>query len=146
VEPHLLVGFLEGHLQRSYIKDADTVKAALGELDSSQDLDGRHRIGELFCYASSWKAALKGLMQQATCVLMDLRGFRPTHKGCQFELEQLAASQHIDNVVILVDKTTDTGLIKKILGNGNQHTHVHLITADGERLEEPSAVLQQLLA
>ena len=146
VEPHLLVGFLEGQLQRSYIHDENAVREALAELDSDQDLDGRHRIGEFFCYASTWQRALMDLMQQASCVLMDLRGFGPPHKGCQFELEQLAANQKLENVVILVDRTTDTGLIQTIVGNGNQHTRIHLISADGERLQKPSAVLLQLLA
>ena len=146
VEPHLLVEFLEGQLQHSYLKDATAVREALAGVDSRQDLDGRHRIGEFFCYASSWKPALKHLLQQATCVLMDLRGFGPTNKGCQFELEQLAANQHLKNVVILVDRTTDTGLMQTILGHDHPHTQFHLISADGEQLEQPSVVLQRLLA
>jgi len=83
---------------------------------------------------------------QASCVLMDLRGFGPNNKGCRFELQQVAASKHLRNVAILMDKATDKNLIDTIIGTGTKPNQVHMISADSDRIEEPSVVLQSLLA
>ena len=47
------------------------------------------------------------LARDADAVLMDLRGFGPTNRGCVYEIEQLLGWVPLERMVVLVDDTAD---------------------------------------
>ena len=57
------------------------------------------------------------LAREADAVLMDLRGFTPTNRGCIFEIEQLIASISLHRIVLVVDGATDVASLEQTLQN-----------------------------
>jgi hypothetical protein len=53
------------------------------------------------CYDNTWKLAVDGLISSADVVLMDLRGFSETNKGCAYEVNVLFDSKPASQIVIL---------------------------------------------
>jgi len=107
IEPDELVAFLEGRLRDRDILEAEDVRRQLAAIDAKPDHDGRYRVTEFCCYASSWKQTLDALLLHATSVLMDLRGFTMQNQGCLNELARISPASHLAAVVVLADAQTD---------------------------------------
>jgi len=56
------------------------------------------------------------LMLRADAVIMDVRGINEARLGCEFELQQLAQRLPPQRLVLVVDKTTDTTILKAAFG------------------------------
>jgi hypothetical protein len=52
------------------------------------------------------------LIERADAVVMDLRGFNAQRVGCEFELAQLAARRRGEQVLLVVDGSTDRALLE----------------------------------
>jgi len=102
-----LWAFLGGRLRGRFVLGPADLAARLGELELRQDLDGRHRVNELYCHDGTWQLALQALVARADVVLMDLRGFQRRNRGCLHELQVLAEAPALWRVVVLVDGSTD---------------------------------------
>jgi hypothetical protein len=61
---------------------------------------------------------LATLATDSDAVLMDLRGFGPSNKGCVFEVHELLARVPLSRVVLVVDSTTDKAFLDETLRNG----------------------------
>ena len=55
------------------------------------------------------------LIAGADAVLMDLRGFNESHRGCVFELTELVNRIELDRIVVMADRNTDRKLLRRIL-------------------------------
>jgi hypothetical protein len=64
-------------------------------------------------YEATWRMTVARLAREADAVLMDLRGFGPTNRGCIFELAQLIASVSFHRIVLLVDASTDVPFLEQ---------------------------------
>jgi hypothetical protein len=64
-------------------------------------------------YEATWRMTVARLAREADAVLMDLRGFGPTNRGCIFELAQLIASVSLHRIVLLVDASTDVPFLEQ---------------------------------
>jgi len=106
LDPDDLFTYLSGHLADRFVADAARLSSHLAELDLKPDPDGRYRVNELYCFDTTWQAALNALVQRAHVVLMDLRGFQPKNLGCRHELSVLAQASHLHRVVVLYDAAT----------------------------------------
>lgn len=106
IEPDELLQFWSGKLRQNFIADEADLHARLQAMDSRCDPDGRYRINEFFCHDNTWQATVKALAQRSTAVLMDLRGFGKTNRGCEFELGMLLAEVPLARMLLLVDGTT----------------------------------------
>ncbi len=115
IEPDELVSFLEGRLGDRYIQGAEDLHRQLASIDASPDHDGRYRVTDFCCYASSWKQTLDALLQRSTSVLMDLRGFQSHNKGCLYELGRISQASHLRGVVLLTDGQTDRAAAEQVL-------------------------------
>jgi hypothetical protein len=91
------------------------LESRLSASPASPDPDGRFRIENFFCHEATWRMTVSRLAGDAEAVLMDLRGFTPTNRGCIFEIEQLLASVPLHRVVLLVDGSTDGPFLEQIL-------------------------------
>jgi hypothetical protein len=115
VQPHQLLDFLVGRLDRHFIDGVGDLQAHLAGHDRSPDADGRFRPDNLFCRADTWRPALAALVGEGDRVLLDLRAFGPTHAGCRFELRHLVHHVPLDRWLIVIDGRTDTAHVDACL-------------------------------
>ncbi len=115
LDPGELVQFASGRLGDAYIADEPMLQAKLERAADSVSADGRHGLNEFFCRDNSWRACVHALAARSDAVLMDLRGFGATNRGCEFELGLLIEHVDIENVVIVVDRSSDIAHLEEVL-------------------------------
>jgi hypothetical protein len=116
VDPGDFLRFASGDIGASFVNTQDELAQRLATLDREPDPDGRYRVNEFCCRDSSWQATVVQLIERADAVLMDLRGFSAQRMGCEFELRELAARLRGNQVVLVVDASTDRALLDATLG------------------------------
>ena len=107
VEPHEFLDFVGGRLSRQFVQGEIDLEARLSHMDDRPDPDGRYRVNEFFCRADTWQMTMQRLAGQSDAVLMDLRSFASSNRGCTYELHQLMNSVPIDRVILVIDDSTD---------------------------------------
>ncbi|MEO1393069.1 MAG: hypothetical protein AAFV90_09175 [Cyanobacteria bacterium J06634_5] len=115
IEPHEFLDFVTGKLARRFIDSPQTLAQRLKERDLEPDLDRRFRVNDFFCYNDTWRLALLSLLETSDVVLMDLRSFSQQRAGCIFEINTLIHGVPVEQVVLLVDDTTDTAFLQKTI-------------------------------
>lgn len=145
IEPDELVSFLEGRLGDRYIQGAEDLHRQLASIDASPDHDGRYRVTDFCCYASSWKQTLDALLQRSTSVLMDLRGFQSHNKGCLYELGRISQASHLRGVVLLTDGQTDRAAAEQVLQAQSGCPLVQWLESPKPRLAGVDLLLHRLL-
>ena len=115
IEPDELMQFWSGKQRQSFVANEADLKTRLQTLDIRRDPDTRYRINEFFCHDNTWQAMVKALAQQSAVVLMDLRGFGKTNRGCEFELAMLLGDVPLIRVLLLVDGTTRMDELESML-------------------------------
>lgn len=115
VEPHEFLDYLAGRLPRRFVRDRADFERHRQMMERDPDPDGRFRVNAFFCYADTWKDTMVALARDADAVLMDLRSFSPANQGCVFELEQLLAHVPLEQVVFLIDESTDAAFLERTL-------------------------------
>ena len=119
VDPEDFLRYLTGQLSSAFVQSRDDLDARLAGFDRRPDPDGRYRINEFCCRDDTWQATVVELMRRADAVVMDVRGVTGKRRGCEFELQQLAARLLPEQIVLVVDGTTDRGMIEgAMLGQG----------------------------
>lgn len=113
VAPHQFLAFVSGSLDRLFIRNEAAVERSLAGRDRRRDADGRFRINDYFCHADTWRALLAGLIKSTDVVLMDLRSLAPGNAGCIFEIKALLNAMPLEQVVFVVDDTTDRALLEQ---------------------------------
>jgi hypothetical protein len=107
VDPGDFLRFATGNIATSFVNSREDVDRRLAALDVEPDPDGRYRVNELCCRDTTWQATVIELIDRADAVIMDVRGFTSQRRGCEFELQELAARLDTRQVVLIVDRTTD---------------------------------------
>lgn len=115
--PHRFLAFISGKLNRCFIKDSNTLKVSLAQMDNRTDRDGRFRINDFFCYADTWQTVLTSLVASSNVVFMDLRNFTEQNKGCVFEIAELLANVPLNKLVFAIDHTTNTTFLSKTMAD-----------------------------
>ena len=115
VEPHEFLSFISGRISSLFVRGSDDMHGRVSGLDTLADFDGRYRIHDYFCYADTWQLALATLVKRSDAVLMDLRGFSPQNSGCVHELNELVNVVPLQQVVLVIDNTTDFAFLEKTL-------------------------------
>ena len=115
VKPHEFLGFLSGKLARTFISDEADLKRRVAAIDSRPDPDGRYRIAEFSCRADTWQPTMRRLVADSDAVLMDLRSFSTSNRGCVYELGRLLDTIDLSRVVFVTDKTTDRRFLEMTL-------------------------------
>jgi hypothetical protein len=143
LEPDELFNFLSGRLQTRFIDSQQHLQNLLENLDFKADPDGRFRVNEFFCFDSTWKMVLDGLVQRVDRVLMDLRGYTPEREGCSHELRVLAVNTQLKKLVILFDKDTNKAAAEALL-NGSS-LKIHWVDSNNPAAPTASEILRALL-
>jgi hypothetical protein len=115
VKPHEFLGFLSGKLARTFVCDDADLSRRVAAIDSRPDPDGRYRIAEFFCRADTWQPTMRRLVAESDSVLMDLRSFSRSNRGCVYELGRLLDTIDLSRVVFITDKTTDRPFLEMTL-------------------------------
>ena len=119
VDPEDFLRYLTGRLSTAFVQSREDLDARLSAFDLQPDPDGRFRINEFCCRDDTWQATVVELMRRADAVVMDVRGVTAKRRGCEFELQQLAARLLPEQIVLVVDRTTDRAMIEgAMLGHG----------------------------
>jgi hypothetical protein len=108
--------WLTGRIDELFVTSRASLDSKLATLDLAPDPDGRFRINEFCCRDSSWQATVVELMLRADAVIMDVRGITEARMGCEFELQQLDRRLPPQRLVLVVDETTDTAILKAAFG------------------------------
>jgi hypothetical protein len=115
VEPHEILDFIAGRLQRRFISSPTALEQRLVETEPRCDPDGRYRISSFFCHDDTWKMVLGRLARDSDAVLMDLRGFTEEARGCIYEINELLDTVPLERIVFVIDRTTDEiGLVRVV--------------------------------
>jgi hypothetical protein len=119
VEPGEFLDFLSNKLSRHFISGPERLTQRLAETEPPRrDFDGRYRVSGFFCHDDTWKMVLGRLAGASDTVLMDLRGFSPSNKGCLFEINELLNVVSLNRVVFVVDGTTDLAFLDEMFVQG----------------------------
>ena len=116
VDPGDFLRFAAGDIASTFVTTQADLEHRLATLDNAPDPDGRYRVNEFCCRDSSWQATVVQLIERADAVVMDLRGFNAQRAGCEFELGELARRQRPQQVLLLVDQSTDRPSLERWLG------------------------------
>lgn len=116
--------WLTGRVDDLFVTSATGLADRLARLDLRPDPDGRFRVNEFCCRASTWQACVVELMLRADVVLMDLRGVTSSNRGCEFELQQLSRRLPPQRIVLVVDDTTDKAVLRAAFGPALQQTRL----------------------
>lgn len=119
VDPGDFLRFAAGDIASSFVTTQADLQRRLAALDAAPDPDGRYRINDFCCRDSSWQATVVQLIERADAVVMDLRGYGAQRAGCSFELGELRRRRRPEQVVLLVDASTDRALLEPLLGHGD---------------------------
>ncbi|MBU4260603.1 MAG: hypothetical protein KKC76_01810 [Proteobacteria bacterium] len=112
VEPHEFLDFIGGRLSRQFVQGEKDLVQRVSHLDTKPDPDGRHRVNEFFCRADTWQMAMEQLAQRCDAVLMDLRSFSKSNRGCLYELSHLMNSIPLERVLLVIDDSTDQAFLE----------------------------------
>lgn len=158
LEPDELVQFLSGDLGDAYVGDAASLQAKLLRLGAGPSADGRYPLNDFFCRDNTWRACVQALADRSDAVLMDLRSFGKSNRGCEFELGLLLEHVNLHKVTLLVDRSTDVAQLQKTLvelwrqhgfkgvnGASSQPT-MNLLRSEGPGAALADALLNRLLA
>jgi hypothetical protein len=119
LDPEDFLRYLTGRFSTTFVQSKEELDRRLAVLDQTPDPDGRYRINEYCCRDDTWQATVVELMRRADAVVMDVRGVTADRRGCEFELQQLAGRLMPEQIVLVVDGTTDRGMIEDaMLGHG----------------------------
>lgn len=116
VDPGDFLRFASGDIASTFVTTQADLDRRLASIDAAPDPDGRYRVNEFCCRDSSWQATVVQLIERADAVVMDLRGYGPQRAGCEFELGELARRRRPQQVVLLVDSSTDRARLDAQLG------------------------------
>ncbi len=124
VDPGDFLRFALGNIGAGFVNSQADLEQRLAALDQQPDPDGRYRVNEFCCRDNTWQATVVELIQRADAVVMDLRGFSAERLGCEFELRELAARLRAEQVVLVVDSSTDRALLERSAMAGDARMQV----------------------
>lgn len=140
IEPDEFLTFMSGRLRRLFIPDHDALQQRLAGLPPHTDPDGRYRIDELFCFDTTWRAAVDALISRSDVVLLDLRGFTTERTGAAEELELLGHRGLFDRTVVTIDDRADLEHIESIIA-ASARDRPSIVTVSGNRPDRAVGLL-----
>jgi len=115
LEPHEFYDFIGGKLSRLFIHNETDLNNKIANTDLLPDPDGRYRVNEFFCMTNTWQLTMQRLVGESNVVFMDLRSFSKNNSGCIMELKYLLNYVHYEQIVLLIDKTTNRHFLDKTI-------------------------------
>jgi hypothetical protein len=143
VDPGDFLRFASGELGASFVNTQQDLSRRLATLDRQPDPDARYRVNEFCCRDNTWQATVVQLIERADAVVMDLRGFNAQRLGCEFELGELATRLRGEQVVLVVDASTDRALLDARFAAGKPG--LRIVEVRRGNIKQTDAVFEALL-
>ena len=121
IEPHEFLDFVSRKLSHRFIDNAQTLELQIAESEPVPDPDGQFRVSDFFCYDDTWRMVLSRLVGESDVVLMDLRGFSSQNSGCIFEISELINIMPLEQVLFIIDGTTDEPFLRQVMQQSWDH-------------------------
>jgi len=104
-----------GKMANKFVHSEAQLKDRLADLDHwPVNYDNSFKEFPVMCYDNTWKVGVNTLVQEASVIMMDLRGFSEKNKGCEFEIDFI-----LDHVlvhrILFVCKPEALELVKKTI-------------------------------
>jgi hypothetical protein len=115
LEAYMLEAFLLRRQDEKFQHTRAEVKVHIARRRSELDTDVRYPVHPLYCHENIWRSAFTRLARGASIVLMDLRGFTTSNKGCELELTHLLKYERRLPIVLLVDSRSDRVALERIV-------------------------------
>jgi hypothetical protein len=115
VDPIELWAWVRGRMGDVAVAGPQDLQRRLTDLDLPPGVDQRFQAAEFFCADESWRGVMETLAVRSSAALMDLRGMGAENAGCRWELDHLFVHMRPDQVVLLVDDTTDMPVLREHL-------------------------------
>jgi hypothetical protein len=146
LDPEDFLRYLTGRVSSSFVQSRQDLESRLAAMDREPDPDGRYRINEFCCRDNTWQATVVELMDRADAVIMDLRGLTEQNRGCEFELDQLAARVDPERIVLVVDERTDREFVERTFLARGAGRLPQVLRMDRERAREADQIFECLVA
>ncbi len=125
-------------LKRKFISSEESLKKRLQHLDKwPKGYDNTFKEFPVMCYDNTWKQTVNVLVKKANVILMDLRGFSETNKGCEYEVNFLFDNVPAERIVFLAYKDS-VPLIKKLI---KEQWEMLLETSPNLKTKTPESLL-----
>ena len=93
------------------------LKNRLADLDQwPVNYDNGFKEFPVMCYDNTWKIGLNTLAQEASVIMMDLRGFSEKNKGCEFEIDFILDHVSVQRILFLC-KPEALNLVRRTIWN-----------------------------
>jgi hypothetical protein len=146
LDPEDFLRYLTGRVSSFFVQSRQDLESRLVAMDREPDPDGRYRINEFCCRDNTWQATVVELMDRADAVIMDLRGLTEQNRGCEFELDQLAARVDPQRIVLVVDESTDRKFVERAFLARDTGSLPELLRMSRESAREAEQIFKRLVA
>lgn len=91
-------------IKKDVISSEDKLNQRLQKLQKwPKKLDNNFKEVPVLCYNDTWRMAVEKLSKYSDTILMDLRGYSETNKGCEYEVNFLFDHVPINKIVFIAD-------------------------------------------
>jgi hypothetical protein len=151
-----LEGFLLGRVHRHFLTTVEDAVERINTVPRNRAFDGRYPLNEFHCAPAVWPQVVLTLAADADVVLMDLRGWRASHRGATFELSLVMARVPLSRIVVLTERQTDEGVLTSAIehawsGLGDEsvnarlpHPGVDVVRCSGRRRIDALAIANRV--
>ena len=102
-------------MSNSFVHSAEQLEGRLDELDKwPVKNDNTFKEFPVMCYDNTWKIGLSTLVDEASVIMMDLRGFSEKNKGCEYEIDFILDHKALKHI-LFVCKPEARELVKRTI-------------------------------
>jgi hypothetical protein len=133
--PEAIAAVKAGRLEDILVETREEVERELSALSLKPGNDLLFERHAFQCTDTTWQLAVRGMMDRADAVLMDLSSLSPTNQGCAWEIGQLLDRVPLSRVTLLVNDSTDLECLQAILDAAARR-----VAANSPNRDDPTAV------
>jgi hypothetical protein len=105
--PEAIAAGKSGRIEDILVETKERVERELSALSLAPDDELLFERQAFQCTDTTWQLAVRGMLDGADAVVMDLSSLSPTNQGCAWELGQLLDRVPLSRVTLLVNDSTD---------------------------------------
>ena len=108
--------FLKRDIEKAIVEDKQELAEEFQRFHERPDKDGlRFSVNAIQCTDKTWKEALQRMIDDADVILLDLSNLTQQRLGVSYELKKLIEEVPLKKVLLLLDDSTDTDALDKLL-------------------------------
>lgn len=135
--PEAIAALKAGRIEDILVETKEEVERELSALSMAPDEQLLFERQAFQCIDTTWQLAVRGMMDAADAVVMDLSCLSATNQGCAWEIGQLLDRVPLSKVTLLVNDSTDMECLQSLLDAATRR-----VSATSPNREDPSAIWQ----